>query len=99
MKVGIAAIDQLDNHTFQIEWTDGITDRYRLSELQATCPCAACIDEASGKRVVDPQSIPSQLTAKRVKSVGRYAIQIDFSTGCSRGIFGYDFLRKLKGRS
>ncbi|NDE82531.1 MAG: DUF971 domain-containing protein, partial [Chlamydiia bacterium] len=34
-----------------------------------------------------------ELTAKRVYSIGRYAIKIEFSSGCSRGIYPLSWLK------
>lgn len=86
-------INQKDNFTFTIEWSDGITQDYRLSELQKKCPCAGCVDETTGKRVCDPALVPDDLRAKRIMSVGRYALRIQFVSGCSHGIYSFDFLR------
>lgn len=93
-KPAIQTIEQKDNYTFSIVWTDGKSADYRLSDLQAQCPCAQCVDENTGQRKVDPASIPINLTAKRLKNVGRYAIKIDFTEGCSLGIYSFDFLRE-----
>lgn len=89
MNIGITEIKQIDNKQFQIVWTDGIATLFSLQELQESCPCALCADN---KKISDPT-----LSAIKIKSVGRYAIQVDFTTGCSKGIFGYDHLRRLKG--
>ena len=34
--------------------------------------------------------------AKTVQSVGRYALKVDFTTGCSHGIYDYELIRKIK---
>lgn len=91
----IKQIFQKDNHTFTIEWTDGKRQDIRLSILQKHCPCANCVDENTGKRVVDPTSIKDDVRAYTVRSVGRYALQVQFTTGCSTGIYGFDLLRQL----
>jgi ATP-binding protein involved in chromosome partitioning len=87
-------IYQKDNFTFTIEWSDGIIKHYRLSDLQRSCPCAGCMDEMTGKRVIDPSLIPADLRAKRIMSVGRYALRVQFASGCSHGIYSFDFLRE-----
>lgn len=90
----IEQIEQKDNYTFTIKWTDGVEVNYRLSDLQKRCPCASCTDESSGRPKVDPETIDADVKAKRILSVGRYAIRIDFTSGCSLGIYSYDDLRK-----
>lgn len=91
----IRNIAQKDNHRFTIEWSDGKQYDYRLSELQAQCPCAACVDEETGQRRVKAAPVNSDVRAVKLSSVGRYALRIQFTAGCSNGIYNFDFLRKL----
>lgn len=82
---------------FKIEWLDGHVHHYTLAELQKACPCAACVDEATGLRRIPQEEVPENLSAMKIESVGRYALRIQFTSGCSRGIFGFNYLRSLKG--
>lgn len=91
----IRKIEQKNNVTFSIEWSDGQINDYRLSQLQRLCPCANCIDEYSGKRLLDESTIHADVRAERISSVGRYAIRIQFTSGCSSGIYDFEMLRKL----
>ncbi len=93
----IRKIHQKDNHTFTIEWSDGCLADYRLSDLQRNCPCANCVDETSGKRVVDPATIRDDVRAVQMTNVGRYALRIQFTQGCSTGIYEFALLRKMAG--
>jgi ATP-binding protein involved in chromosome partitioning len=89
----IKKIWQKDAYTFSIEWNDGAVYDYRLSHLQRLCPCAGCVDENTGKRRSDGSTIPDTLSATRIVSVGRYALKIDYKSGCSAGIYGFDMLK------
>src|SRR5687768_3656016 len=91
----IRAIEQKDNHTFTITWNDGTISNYRLNELQKQCPCAGCIDELTGKRILDEKSVKPDVRAVRIVSVGRYALRIQFTSGCSTGIYEFDLLHRL----
>lgn len=86
----IEAIVQKDNYTFSIKWKDGLTQIFHLNNLQKCCPCAGCAEKKHEQREAHPT-----LTAKRLQSIGRYAIKIEFSEGCSSGIYDYDLLRKI----
>ena len=88
--VFIRKIWQVNNTQFAIHWTDGTEKLYTLSDLQRNCPCAAC-RENQGKE----DRVPEDLTAIAVRSVGRYALRIDFNTGCSNGIFHFGLLYQL----
>lgn len=87
LPVLIKRIVQKDNFHFTIDWSDGSSFDYRLSVLQKRCPCAKCHEQA--------QIVDEEVRAKTIKSVGRYALRIQFTTGCSLGIYSYTMLRKI----
>lgn len=91
----IRSIRQKGPHRFTIEWTDGKLSEYRLCDLQRICTCARCRDEVTGQMRVDPATIAEDVEAFRIVSVGRYALQIFFSKGCSKGIYPFWLLRGL----
>jgi ATP-binding protein involved in chromosome partitioning len=89
----VKKIAQKDLHTFTIEWTDGQVCDYRLSVVQRRCTCARCRDEKTGRLLIDPQMVDEQVSARKIENVGRYALKIEFTSGCSRGIYPFSFLR------
>lgn len=91
----VKRILQKDAHHFEIEWLDGEVDVFKLSDLQKLCPCAGCVDEFTGKRLLDVSTVSEDVTATRVWSVGRYALRIQFRKGCSNGIYSFAMLRSL----
>jgi ATP-binding protein involved in chromosome partitioning len=96
--IGIKKLWQKDPLFFSIEWGDGSEQDFRLSDVQKECPCANCVDENTGQRISDPLSVNPEVKAISIRNVGRYGIQIQFSSGCSTGIYLYDYLRGLKKR-
>lgn len=86
---------QKDNQRFVIEWNDGVVQDFRLSDLQRACPCARCTEELTGKRLLDPKTIPDDVRAVAIRNVGRYGLRIQFTSGCSMGIFSFDRLRNM----
>lgn len=95
LPVMIKGIRQKDNHTFTIDWSDGSGVDYRLGQLQAKCPCAKCFDPATGKQHVSKEALDPQVKAVHIASAGRYALRIQFTSGCSRGIYSFAFLKEL----
>lgn len=89
----VRKIWQKDNHVFSIEWNDGAIQDFRLSDLQRKCPCARCVDETTGKQLLDPATVPDDVRAIAIRSVGRYGLRIHFASGCSMGIYCFDQLR------
>ena len=44
---------------------------------------------------MEPSDVPEDVQPRRIKNVGRYAIQIDWSDGHGTGIYAFDRLRAL----
>lgn len=86
--VFISSISQRDDESFMIVWTDGSTTLHFLKDLQKQCPCAACQGSPT---------VHEQLSCIRISSIGQYALKISFTSGCSKGIYTYELLRKMAG--
>lgn len=82
----IKKIEQKNNTIFSIEWCDGTVKDYLLEELQKQCPCAQCTQQPLHA------CMNQEVRAKRIHSVGRYALRIQFTSGCSAGIYSYELL-------
>ena len=80
---------------FKVTWTDSKQSVVTFKELRFQCPCAACVDENTGKRSIRKENVPDDVAPVRVQTVGNYAIGIHFSDGHSTGIYSYDYLRRL----
>jgi len=94
--VFIKEIKQKDFFTFTILWTDGKITDYRLSELQKNCTCARCRDEKTGQLLIQSKDLKNDVQANSIRNIGRYALKVDFCSGCSKGIYTFSFLRQLK---
>ncbi len=82
-------------HDVAITWKDGHRSVYAARFLRLACPCAECIEEMTGRPLIDPGSIPEDVHPVRIDAVGRYAVQITFSDGHGTGIFTHERLREL----
>ena len=71
---------------------------YPARFLRLQCPCAHCVDEMTGRRVLQESSIPQDVHPVAVVPVGRYAIQLRWSDGHSTGIYTWEKLFKLAGQ-
>lgn len=87
----IKKISQKDRFTFAIEWLDGLLSEFRLCDVQNHCPCIACREKRLHKEI----NVYSDVKAFRIQSVGRYALRIEFTSGCSKGIYPYSLLRRI----
>ena len=89
------AIRQRDAQTLEIAWADGHRSHYDVRELRLACGCAECVDEWSGQPLLDTTGVPADVHPLRLSSVGRYAVQIEWSDGHNSGIYPFRRLRDL----
>lgn len=87
------AITRSDPTRVEVEWDDGVHTRFTAAELRRLCPCARCVNELTGERMLDPASVPDDLTQSDLALVGHYAISLRFSDGHHTGIYSFPFLR------
>ena len=80
-----------------IQWADGSESRFDVRALRLACACARCVDEWSGRAMLDPATVPTDVHPLKIRGVGRYAIQIDWSDGHDSGIYPFRRLRELAG--
>jgi ATP-binding protein involved in chromosome partitioning len=88
-------IAQRGARALAIRWSDGGETVLDVRELRLACGCAECIDEWSGAGRLDPASVPEDVRPVRIQTVGRYAIQIEWSDGHGAGIYPFARLREL----
>lgn len=86
-------ITRSDPARIEIEWADGHRTSYAAAELRRLCPCARCVNELTGVRMLDPQAVSDELTQADCALVGNYALTMRFSDGHHTGIFPFRFLR------
>jgi DUF971 family protein len=77
-----------------IEWRDGVVSHFPFFALRDSCPCASCVDELTGEKVLDPKKIRPDIHIVKCEYVGNYAIRIDWSDGHNTGIYSFRFLRE-----
>jgi DUF971 family protein len=81
----------------EIVWKDEAVSRYTPRQLRLACPCAQCIEEWSGKKLLDPDSVAADILLLSTDLVGRYALTFKWSDFHETGIFSFDRLRELAG--
>jgi len=79
----------------RISWNDGAESRIPVFDLRANCPCANCVDELTGERILDPKRVDPDVKPKSLESVGNYALKIVWSDGHDTGIYTWERLRRL----
>lgn len=77
-----------------IAWSDDIETKYSAPQLRRACPCAGCVNEWTGEKMLKPESISDGLSFKYIGIVGRYALNFKFSDGHDTGIYSFKYLRE-----
>lgn len=80
-----------------VEWADGKTTHVSAAALRRICPCAHCVNEHTGVRMLDPDSIPDDLTQTDVVLVGNYALRVTFADNHNTGLFTWSLLYEQAG--
>lgn len=81
----------------RVHWPDGTESRIPNKKLRASCQCALCVHEFTGKAILNPAAIPDDIEAKSIQPLGNYAVGINWSDGHTSGIFSWDHLREVAG--
>ncbi len=84
-----------DRATVSLTWSDGRSTGVTARALRVACPCAGCVDEWSGKRTLDPTTVPADTVITTVSPVGNYALCFTFGDGHATGLYVFDLLRAL----
>mgnify|MGYP001800080094 CR=1 FL=1 len=83
---------------FRVVWDDGREDMLPARLLRQACPCAQCVEEGTGRQLLDPATVPETIVLTGAELVGRYAVSFTWSDGHNTVIFTWPHLRALGAR-
>ncbi len=79
----------LGQPTVRIVWDERVEDTWGARELRIRCNCAHCVSEATGERMLDPTTVPEDLTVTAMQLIGNYGLGVHFSDGHTTGIYRF----------
>ncbi len=79
----------------RLKFTDGTQKVLENRNLRLACPCALCVNEITGKSLINPAKIRLDIAPKEILPLGSYALSIVWNDGHSSGIYPYDYLLSL----
>lgn len=88
-------IGRANQWDIKIRWDNGREHIFPARFLRLSCPCAACVEEMTGRKMITDEMILSDVHPLSIHPVGRYAIQIQWSDGHQTGIYTWDRLWQL----
>jgi DUF971 family protein len=77
----------------ELDW-DGVgpaghVSRFGMRALRLACPCAGCVEEMTGRPILDPAAVPEDVQADAIELVGAYGIRVRWSDGHATGIYTF----------
>jgi ATP-binding protein involved in chromosome partitioning len=76
-----------------IEWDErGHQGFFAARSLRLACPCAGCVEEMSGRPLLDPAHVPANISPASIQLVGAYGLRVNWSDGHSTGIYTFEHL-------
>ena len=87
-----------DARTLSVLCEDGRRDDFDVRDLRLACPCALCVEEMSGRPLLDPKNVLADVAPRTISSGGNYAITIGWNDGHSTGIYSFKHLRAVAER-
>src|SRR5262249_58925505 len=79
----------------ELTWDDGKTYRLPYHYLRGECPCASCRDEWTGARILQPESIRTDIKLEGMEAIGNYAVRLGWTDGHSSGLYTWETLQRL----
>ena len=84
-----------DEGYLEIRWPLGLVHYYPYKFLRGMCPCAECVDENTGVRRLDVDSVSDQIRPMHLAFSGNYALKIHWNDGHQTGLYTWDHLARL----
>jgi len=81
---------------FTIAWKDGHTRTVNVYDLRLSCPCASCVDEVTGKKILENKKVSQKIKVIQLARVGHYGLSAQFSDGHSTGIYQLQHLKEQR---
>jgi len=89
---------EAEERALRVLWSTGVETELPYLLLRRACPCASCVEELTGRPLLDPAGVPDDIFPTDIRPVGLYAVQFAWSDGHTTGIYTYDLLRNLAAR-
>ncbi len=84
-----------DRRLLELKWSDSDTSLLPFRTVRQNCRCAVCVDEFTGKQLLDPESVPEDLGLLEVSLCGNYALRVRWSDNHDSGLFTWNHLRSI----
>jgi DUF971 family protein len=83
------------NGEIGIVWNDGHESFYKGRDLRCSCPCATCVNELTGEKMLQDETVAADIRPRTFRPVGNYGVSIEWTDSHDTGIYTFKRLREL----
>lgn len=80
---------------FEIAWSSDDVCRLPFKLLRAECPCASCVNEFTGEKMINPDDIPNDIKPVGMEFSGNYAVKVRWSDNHDTGLYTFERLEQI----
>ena len=84
-----------EQRVLELVWSDADIARLPFRTIRQNCRCAVCVDELSGKQLLDPETVPVDRGLDDISLCGNYALRVRWSDTHDSGLFTWNHLRSI----
>jgi len=84
-----------ERRILELQWTDAQTAHLPFRTVRQSCRCAVCVDEFTGRQILDPETVPVDLGLLEISLAGNYALRIRWSDNHDSGLFTWRHLQAI----
>ncbi len=84
-----------ETRMLELTWKDAAPTVLPFRTVRQNCPCAVCVDEFTGRRILDPDTVPEDLDLAEASLAGNYALRVRWSDNHDSGLFTWVHLRRI----
>ena len=84
-----------DGQHIRLKFPDGKENVLDSRQVRLACQCAVCVNEITGKKILNPAKIRPDIAPKEITPLGNYAVGISWNDGHSSGIYPYTMLEQI----
>lgn len=87
-----------EDRILELTWDPNHISRLPFATVRRDCRCAVCVDEFTGRQLLDPETVPEALGIEDISISGNYALRIRWSDQHDSGLFTWAHLLDLAER-
>ncbi len=87
-----------EQRTLELIWTEADVSVIPFRTVRQSCRCAMCVDEFTGRQLLDFDSVDVDLSVLEISLCGNYALRVRWSDNHDSGLFTWNHLRSISDK-